>query len=221
MNNVYVLVACECSQVVTSAFRDAGVIAFSCDLAPLYGSHPDWHIPVDCSPFLRGCTSFRTSDNVVHHLPRWDLIIAHPPCTYLSTVQSHLIFSGRGGNRVIVNHERYNLMQQAAEFFRLCLNARAPFVAVENPQINLKDTRLPRPDDCISPHLWGNRYSKRTWLWLKNLPPLIPGVVNSRPRSYVYYTRGSKVRSKFFPEVARAMAAQWLPIVQQYVQVNY
>lgn len=212
---IYVLVACECSQVVTSAMRSHGAVAYSCDVQPCYGEHPDWHILGSCLPYLHGRVQFRVQSGARLSVPRWDMIISHPPCTYLSVVQSPLIFEGRGSNRRIIDKERYTSMQTAVGFFRECLNSQAQYVVVENPQIMLRETGLPRPDDCVSPHYWGSQYSKRTWLWLKNLPPLIRGVINPAPRSWVYYTRGSRVRSRFFSEVAEAMAAQYLPIIKQ------
>lgn len=212
---VYVLVACECSQVVTAAMRSHGAIAFSCDVQPCYGGHPDWHILGSCLPYLHGEVRFRVQSGKQLHVPRWDLIIAHPPCTYLSVVQSALIFEGRGRDHRIIDKKRYARMQEGVRFFRECLNAQARYLVVENPQIMLHETGLPRPDDCVSPHYWGSRFSKRTWLWLKNLPPLIRGVVNPHPKSWVYSTRGSRKRSQFFPEVAEAMATQYLSIVKQ------
>lgn len=212
---IYVLVACECSQVVTSIMRSHGAVAYSCDIQPCYGGNPDWHILGDCLPYLHGKVSFKVQTGARLRVPRWDLIIAHPPCTYLSCVQSALIFKGRGRNHRIIDEVRYLSMQSAVSFFRECLNAQARYVVVENPQIMLRETGLPRPDDCVSPHYWGSRYSKRTWLWLKNLPPLVRGVTNPAPRSWVYYTRGSRMRSQFFFEVAEAMAAQYLSIIEQ------
>lgn len=213
--NIYVLVACECSQVVTSAMRSHGALAFSCDVQPCYGEHPDWHILDSCLPYLHGKTQFRVQSGARLRVPRWDMIIAHPPCTYLSVVQSPLLFEGRGSTHRVINESRYCLMKDAVQFFRECLNARAQYVVVENPQIMLHETGLPRPDDCVSPHYWGSQYSKRTWLWLKNLPPLIRGVINPAPKSWTYSTRGSRMRSRFFPEVAEAMAAQYLSIIKQ------
>ena len=212
---IYVLVACECSQVVTAAMRSHGAIAFSCDVQPCYGGHPDWHILGSCLPYLHGEVRFRVQSGKQLHVPRWDLIIAHPPCTYLSVVQSPLIFKGRGCERHVIDESRYSMMKDAVKFFRECLNAQARYLVVENPQIMLHETGLPRPNDCVSPHYWGSRFSKRTWLWLKNLPPLIRGVVNPAPKSWVFSTRGSRKRSQFFPEVAEAMATQYLSIVKQ------
>lgn len=215
---IYALVACECSQVVTLALRKEGVNAYSCDIEPCYGGFPQYHIHDDCREYIKGRCSFVTETGLKVSVPCWHLIIAHPPCTYLSVVQSGRIFKGRGNHRVIIDRKRYESMLAAADFFRLCLNAKAHFYVVENPQINLKDTGLPRPDDCVSPHMWGNKYSKRTWLWLNNLPPLISGVINPHPKSYVHCTRGGRVRSKFFTEVATAMAQQYIPIIRQYLK---
>lgn len=208
------LIVCECSQVITSALRASGVNAFSLDVQLCRGTHPEWHICTDATPYLLGVASmFVTQSGDMYRVPdEWDLIIAHPPCTYLSDVQAPLIYYRGGG---VKDHARWQLMRQAADFFRLCLASPAKFLAVENPKLSYQRTGLPRPNAVFDPRFFGNKYSKRTYLWTKNLPPFIYGATNPCPKSYVYSTRGSVVRSKTFPELAEAIVTQWLPIIKQ------
>lgn len=198
---LYVLVACEESQAECLAFRELGHIAFSCDLQPARYK-PQWHILGDVSPLLRGETSFDTQDGEHHDVPRWDLIVAHPPCTYLCRVSSvHMVKNG------IVDADRYDKMLQARDFFFKCLAADAPYVAVENP-IPMKRARLPRPSCYTQPYWFGVKYTKKTLWWLKNLPAIFPQYIYPDPKEFVHNSRG-KYRSRTFPQVARACAEQW------------
>lgn len=210
-----VLVACEESQRVTSAFRKLGHMAFSCDLQPCGGGRPEWHILGDVTPFLQGETIFETQDKKHHSLSHWDLIIAHPPCTYLCKVGSPFLYKDPDGWRtdpisgeyIHVNTDRWRAMLDAARFFRLCMAAVAPFVAVENP-IPMRRAQLPSPSTYIDPSWFGHKFTKKTLLWLKNLPPLMPTIEYPCPREFVRASRG-KYRSRTFPGVADAMAKQW------------
>lgn len=200
---LYVLIACEESQVECSAFRELGHIAFSCDIQKCArGANPAWHIHADVTPFLHGETQFTTQDGVSHSVPAWDLIIAHPPCTYLCRVSSvHMIKYG------LVQLPRYEKMKEARAFFFECLNAAAAYVAVENP-IPMAMADLPRPSCYVQPYWYGHPYSKKTLYWLKNLPPLLPAASNPRFKQFVRASRG-KYRSRTFPGVAQAIAQQW------------
>lgn len=200
---LYVLIACEESQAECKAFRDLGHIAYSCDIQPCRPTgNPYWHIQADVTNLLHGDTAFRVQAGFLRCVPRWDLIIAHPPCTYLCKVSSvHMVQRGQ------VNPVRYKQMLQAREFFFECLNADAPYVAVENP-LPMARAQLPRPSCFIHPSWFGVKYTKKTLYWLKNLPPIMPEVEHPHPKEFVRASRG-KYRSRTFPEVARAIARQW------------
>lgn len=209
-----VLIACEESQAECNAFRALGHNAYSCDIQPCRkGGNPYWHIHGDVTPYLEGATAFNVQAGFLRCVPRWDLIIAHPPCTYLCKVGSPHMHAGEDaevfldGEKISVNFDRYMKMCAAREFFFKCLNADAPFVAVENP-LPMRLAQLPKPSTFIQPFWYGVKYSKKTLLWLKNLPPLLPTLIYPDPRCYVTSSRG-KYRSRTFPQVAEAMAKQW------------
>ena len=209
-----VLIACEESQAECKAFRALGHNAYSYDIQPCRkGGNPYWHILGDVTPYLEGATAFNVQAGFLRSVPRWDLIIAHPPCTYLCKVgspwmQKNADFGMQFDDEYIrVNYSRYEAMLKAREFFFKCLNADAPFVAVENP-LPMRLAQLPKPSTFIQPFWYGVKYSKKTLLWLKNLPPLLPTLIYPDPRCYVTSSRG-KYRSRTFPQVAEAMAKQW------------
>ena len=210
-----VLVACECSQMVCQAFRELGHLAFSCDIECVRNyQHLDWHIPADATPYIQGKSQFVTQDGIYHNLRQWDLIICHPPCTYICRVSSvHMYIDGQ------INQERLAKQKQAVAFFNLCLNANAPYVAVENP-LPMAMAGLPKPTTYIDPSWFGEKYTKETLLWLRNLPPLLPTITNPWAKEFVRASKG-KWRSRTFPKVAKAMAEQWSfhilnDITQQY-----
>lgn len=210
-----VLIACEESQRVCKAFRAIGHLAFSADLQPCRGGHPEWHILGDVSPLLRGISSFVTCDGKAHHLSQFDLIIAHPPCTYLCKVGAQHLYKDAdtyrtdyaSGEFIYVNGERWQAMIDAARFFRLCLNAQAKYIAVENP-LPMRRALLPSPTTYIEPYWFGEKYTKKTLLWLKNLPPLMATIEYPNPKEFVRASRG-KYRARTFRGVAAAMASQW------------
>lgn len=221
-NGVNVLIACEESQAECIAFRERGFNAFSCDIQPCRKKgFPQWHIEADVTPYLQGCTSFNTADGAEHNLSKWHLIIAHPPCTYLSkvgstwlyvnpdTYVSRNIFSGgpAAGRLLFVNGDRFNKLKAAREFFFRCLNAKADFVAVENPQ-PMRLAGLPKPSTYACPSWFGVKYTKKTLYWLRNLPPLMAEIDYPLPKSFVRSSRG-KYRSRTFPQLAQAIAHQW------------
>lgn len=203
MKHLNVLIACEESQAECSAFRRYGHKAYSCDLQKCCrGGHPEWHIKGDVTPFLNGVTQFYTQDGKHHHISRWHLIIAHPPCTYLCRVSSvQLIKNGK------VDENRLVQMEQARDFFFRCLNAKAHFVAVENP-IPMARAELPKPTCFVQPFWFGEKYSKKTLFWTRNLPPLMAECLVGEYKQYVHCSRG-KYRSRSFPKVADAIARQW------------
>lgn len=207
-----VLIACEESQAECIAFRRLGHRAFSCDLQKAR-YHDEWHIVGDVTPYLMGTAHFKTADGKRHRLTHWDLIIAHPPCTYLSKVGSPWLYINPNrwatinGKRVQINAERWKAMKLAREFFMTCLNANVHYLAVENP-IPMACAQLPKPSTFLHPSWFGVKYTKKTLYWLKNLPPIMPTIDYPNPKQYVRSSRG-KYRSRTFPQVAEALAAQW------------
>lgn len=222
-----VLVACEESQEVCKAFRKRGHEAFSCDILPCSGGHPEWHIQGDVLPILDGCCHFNTMDGKKHYLKdRWDLIIAHPPCTYISNCCTRG-FSLRvtAPEKVVARWENRAI---AAVFFMRFWAADCKHIAIENP-IGFMSKAFRKPDQYVSPWWFAkevgdeNYHEKRTGLWLKGLPPLKPnGVFSNFDCGAVYgkYSsgknktwedsrQGSLIRSKTFPGIAKAMAEQW------------
>lgn len=154
------------------------------------------------TPYLQGVTRFVTQDGALQSVPRFDIIIAHPPCTYLCKVSSvRMVVNG------VVQIERYKKMLAARDFFFTCLNAKAPYVAVENP-IPMRRAQLPKASCFIHPSWFGVKYTKKTLYWLKNLPPIMAELEFPNPKEFVNASRG-KYRSRTFPEVARAIAQQW------------
>lgn len=202
-----VLIACEESQAECIAFRELGHNAFSCDIQKCRPSgHPEWHIHGDCLPYLDGETTFTTQDGLTHQVTSWDLIISHPPCTYLCKVSSVQLVRKIDGDTWL-NEKRLSQMYQGASFFRHCLDAHAPYTAVENP-LPMKRAGLPKPSFYACPSWFGVKYTKKTLYWVKNLPPLVAEVDYPNPKEYVKSSRG-KYRSRTFPEMARAIAKQW------------
>lgn len=214
MRHLNVLIACEESQAECTAFREMGHNAYSCDLQPCgRGGHKEWHIIADVRRLLRGSTEFKTMDGKRHHLSKWHLIIAHPPCTYLCKASG--VQMRKNGE---IQPERYAKMLEAKEFFIECLNANAPFVAVENP-IPLAIAELPRPSCFAEPYWFGSDKRKKTLYWLKNLPPLMPTCVHPQPRSLIKMTR-DKYRSRTDPYLAKAIASQWGQYVAEQLKIN-
>ena len=213
-----VLIACEESQTVCTAFRKRGHEAYSCDLQEPSGGHPEWHILGDALEAIRG-GRVKTMDGATHDVGKWDLLIAHPPCTYLTN---------SGAVRMVVNGKvvpkRYNDAMEARRFFMECYNADVERIAIENP-LPMKIVNLPRYTQLIEPYQFGHPYSKKTCLWLKGLPQLAATKILSWYEPYVNggckdasgnyrrfqgrNERDPKTRSKTFPGIAEAMAEQW------------
>lgn len=214
VRQLYVLIACEESQAECLAFRQLGHIAYSCDIQPCRPSgKPDCHIHGDVTPYLAGKTYGVTQSGVQFSVPRWDLIIAHPPCTYLCKVSSvHMVIGGQ------LQPERYQHMLDARNFFFECLEAKAEFVAVENP-LPMARAQLPRPSCYIQPSWFGVKYTKKTLYWLRNLPPIMPEIEYPNPKCFVTASRG-KYRSRTFPQVAAALARQWSEYILDEMSSN-
>lgn len=228
-----VLVACEESQRVCSAFRARGHEAYSCDIIDPSGGHPEWHIKGDVLPILSPPTdtiltcyppkkppiTFKTMDGVDHQVDRWDLIIAHPPCTYLTVTGNRWFNVEKYGDKAI---ERMKFREEAKEFFMAFVNADCDRIAIENP-VGVMSTSYRKPDQIIQPYYFGDPFEKRTCLWLKGLPKLKKTNEVAPPPRKVYSSGCSmpawyanlspkdraKERSKTFPGFAEAMAEQW------------
>lgn len=231
-----VLIACEESQEVCKAFRALGHEAYSCDIQPCSGGHPEWHIQGDVikliHPDVLLCSldpdipdemwgTFRTQDGKIHNLPpRWDLIIAHPPCTYMSAAGACRMYPQAGH----IDEDRFAKAMKAKQFFLALLNANCPRICIENPR-PLKCVGLPKESQQIQPYEYGEPWSKLTYLWLKGLPKLVPTKIVEDYKPYVscgtsrnkgnpdksgMSRRGGaqKVRSKTFHGIAKAMAEQ-------------
>lgn len=198
-----ILIACEESQAECNAWRELGHNAFSCDIQPCRrDGRPEWHIWGDVTELLEGRCRFQTMDGKLHRLAKCDLIIAHPPCTYLCKISSvHMVIKGE------IQPARYQKLLEAREFFFRCLSAQADYVAVENP-LPMARARLPKPSCYADPSWFGVKYTKKTLYWLKNLPPIMAEMVYSCPKQYVHSSRG-KYRSRTFPAMAMGIAKQW------------
>ena len=198
-----VLVACEESQEVCKAFRELGHEAYSCDLQDCSGGHPEWHILGDCLPILGGCCEVQTMDKISHEIPgKWDLIIAHPPCTDLAV----------SGARWFAEKQKDGRQQKSIVFFMQMALAECDRVAVENP-ISIMSSAWRKPDQIIQPWQFGHGEIKATCLWLKGLPPLVPTDIVDGREQRVWKMPPSqdraKERSKTYPGIAKAMAEQW------------
>lgn len=214
-----VLVACEESQAVCKAFRELGHEAYSCDIQECSGGHPEWHIMQDVLPLINGNCEFDTVDGA-HHviIGKWDMLIAHPPCTYLT---------GAGACNIPKHPERVPLGFEAAEFFLKILNADCDKIAVENPP-PMKRFNLPKYNQLARPYMFGDSNNKPICLWLKGVGKLAPTNIVEKDKDIVRWVhkatgkkkscskwyntntnQHSKHRSKTFEGVAFAMAEQW------------
>ena len=221
-----VLCACEESQVVCLAFREKGHRAFSCDIEPCSGDRPEWHVQGDVLPLINGDCTFTTVGGFQHTIiGQWDLLIAFPPCTHLTTAGASKWKEKQADGR----------QQAAVTFFMAMINADCERIAVENPQ-GWMNTHYRKPDQVTQPWMFGDEAQKRTCWWLKGLPLLQPTEIVARGEMYqvtrksgprkgqtysapVWYPKRfidrseetrSRIRSKTFPGIARAMAEQWV-----------
>lgn len=216
-----VLIACEESQTVCKAFRERGHKAYSCDIQEPSGGHPEWHICGDVLPLLNGNCDVTTMDGVKHRIEgKWDLIIAHPPCTYL-TLAGNKWFKPEFADRF---PNRQKQRKEAVDFFMAIANADCDRIAIENP-VGVMSSQWRKPDQYIEPYMFGNPEKKKTGLWLKGLPLLKPTSIvepviihcksgANEPRWHMETMKlppneRAKARSKTFPGIAAAMAEQW------------
>lgn len=203
-----ILVACEESQAVTIELRKLGHEAYSCDIIECSGGHPEWHLKQDVEPLLK---------------EKWDMIIAFPPCTYLSNAGACRLYPTKGK----IDQVRYKKGLEAKEFFMLFYNSDCPKIAIENPVSN-KVFEMPMHTQEIQPYQFGHPYTKKTRLWLKGLPELKPTNIVQPIKPYVPAGTGRKDRNKYgaakrgedaknrsktFEGIAKAMAIQWGGIV--------
>lgn len=217
-----ILVACEESQAVTKELRRLGHEAYSCDIIECSGGHPEWHIRWDALALINGNCSFMTCDGEIHRIDgRWDMLIAHPPCTYLTNAGARWLWAGGK-----LNEERYKKGVEAKEFFMAFYNANCDRIAIENP-VPSSVYELPPYSQIVQPFEYGHPNTKKTCFWLKGLPLLKPTEIvepvqgrrfqqkNGKWRYSCWEMdqRGgadrAKERSKTFPGIAKAMAEQW------------
>ena len=199
-----ILIACEESQEVCKAFRELGFEAYSCDLQECSGDNPEWHIVGDAVKEA--------------YSGKYDAMIVHPPCTYISRAGARWMYPTAGN----LSQERFKKAMESKNLFMMFKNAPIKHIAVENPT-PLKVVGLPKQDQTVQPYEYGHPYSKRTLLWLKNLPLLEPTEIVSHYKPFLPSNTGGKKRgqkyqfknisqkesSKTFSGVAKAMASQW------------
>ena len=217
-----VLIACEESQRVCTAFREKGHRAFSCDILDCSGGHPEWHIKGDVLPLLNGHCEFTLQNGQTdRQTDRWDLIIAHPPCTDLCV----------SGARWFAEKQKDMRQQKAVAFFMHFVLANCDRICIENP-VGIMSNVYKKPSQIIQPWWFGDNYSKSTCLWLKGLAPLKPETIKQPEIEFVEWTdaktgkkkrqdkfsadalklppeQRARLRSQTFPGIARAMGEQW------------
>ena len=200
-----ILLACEESQEVCKRAREAGHEAYSCDIQPCSGGYPEWHLQEDLIPLLK---------------EKWDMIIAFPPCTYLTTTGNRWFNIEKYGDKA---RERYKQRGKAIGFFMQIAKNECQKIAIENP-VGIMSSVWRKPDQIIQPYEFGDPFEKRTCLWLKGLPKLkATNIVEPPPRQKIkggksmpeWYSNAkhsdrAKIRSKTFPGVAQAMVDQWM-----------
>lgn len=224
-----ILVACEESQAVTIELRKLGHEAYSCDIIECSGGHPEWHIMQDVLPLLNGNCDFQTANGKWHSLfCKWDMIIAFPPCTYLTVTGNRWFNVDRYGEKAIQRHKD---REDAIKFFMAFANANCPRIAIENP-VGIMSSTWRKPNQIINPYEFGDPFEKKTCLWLKGLQELKPtNIVEVPPRKHfdsgksmpAWYAEAwhlpkderAKMRSKTFPGIAKAMAEQWAGVLNE------
>lgn len=221
-----VLVACEESQAVTKEFRKLGFEAYSCDLLPCSGGHPEWHLQTDVFKAIEGGIVLNQLGQWLE-FDKWDLMIAHPPCTFLAVSGARWLYNVDG----TPNEERIKNQNEGLDFVRKLMNVDIEHIAIENP-ISVISSQIRKPDQIIQPWQFGDKAQKSTCLWLKNLPLLkhteivdkgefiefisAKGVKKKQPKWYFDALKDAKtpaerrtLRSKTFKGIAEAIAKQW------------
>ena len=210
MGTLNVLIACEESQAVCTAFRALGHNSYSCDIQKASGGHPEWHIQGNALDIINGDCDFITMDEEKHRIyGKWDLLIAHPPCTHLAVSGARWFKEGV---------KPLSLRYEAAAFFLKFAEAPIEHIAIENP-VCVMSTLYRKPNQIINPWQFGHPEQKKTCLWLKNLPPLHETdnvyeymmTLPEKERARIWWlgSNHAKERSKTFPGIAKAMAEQY------------
>lgn len=230
-----ILIACEESQAVCKAFRKLGHNAYSCDLLACSGEHPEWHFNHDVTEVLNKTNLILQNGKKASVKGTWDLMIGHPPCTYLAVSGAQWYYHPDDKNLPVEKrrpHPKYpnraKDREDGVNFFMLLANARIKRIAIENP-VGIMSNRWRKPDQKIQPYEFGDPYSKGTCLWLKNLWALHPSKETEDHGEKIFFKSGKSqpkwysealskaktpeerrtLRSKTFPGIARAMAEQW------------
>ena len=202
-----ILLACEESQEVTKRLRVKGHEAFSCDILPCSGGNPEWHLQQDVTELLK---------------QKWDMIIAFPPCTFLTVTGNRWFNIERYGDKAIKRHAD---RKEAIKFFMMFANADCDKIVIENP-VGVMSSHYQKPSQIINPYQFGDPFEKKTCLWIKGLPNLEPTNIVEPPKRTEFASGKSmptwyadawklpkeeraKLRSKTFPGIAKAMATQW------------
>ncbi len=229
-----ILVACEESQTITKELRKLGHNAYSCDLLPCSGGHPDWHFNMDVFKVIKNRGGELQNGEKAKLKNNWDMMIAHPPCTYLAVSGAKWFYHPEDNmlpTHLRRPHPRYpnraNDREDALFFFISLMNVQIEKIAIENP-IGVISTRYRKPDQIVHPYMFGDEASKATCLWLKGLPELEQTNLvgkgerihfksgKSQPKWYsdaLVYSKTLEerrtMRSKTFEGMAKAMALQW------------
>jgi hypothetical protein len=234
MKKLNVLVACEESQALTREFRLLGHNAFSCDLLPCSGGHPEWHFNNDVFEIIKNQGGVLQNGETVNINADWDMMIAHPPCTYLAVSGAQWYYHPEDKDLPVESRrphpkhpDRAADREKAIEFFIRIANAPIDKIAIENP-VGVISSAYRKPDQIVQPFMFGDEARKTTCLWLKNLPKLEPTDIvsegervyfksgKSHPKWYADALSNAKsseerrtMRSKTFIGMAKAMANQW------------
>lgn len=234
MKKINILVACEESQRVCTEFRKLGFNAFSCDLLPCSGGHPEWHFQYDVLEIIKNRGGVLQDGHSEYIDGDWDLMVAHPPCTFLAVSGAKWYYHPDDKDLSIEKrrpHPKFPTRAQdredGAAFFMALANANIKRIAIENP-VGIMNTRFRKPDQIVQPWMFGDSASKKTCLWLKNLPNLEPTDIVDEGE-YIEFGSGRRLakwysdgltktktpeerrtwRSKTFPGFAKAIAEQW------------
>lgn len=234
MKILNVLVACEESQRVCTEFRRLGHNAYSCDILKCSGGHPEWHFNQDVLEVIKNNGGMLETGEELFIDGKWDLMVAHPPCTYLAVSGAKWYYHPEDKDLPIEQRRphpkfpnRAQDREEAAAFFMSLANADIEHIAIENP-VGIMNTRFRKPDQVVQPYFFGDAASKSTCLWLKNLPLLTPTDIVEKGE-FIEFKSGKKIpkwysdgltktksaeerrtwRSKTFPGFAKAIAEQW------------
>lgn len=219
-NDYFILIACEESQRVTKAFHDLGFTnTFSCDIIDPSGDIPEFHIKDDVRNLLKDNGAygyiFKTLDGKKHIVPRFDMMIAFPPCTYLSVVGNR---SFTHGAKESIN-KRWDSRYKALNFVKYLYEYPIPFIAIENP-VGYLNTHWKKPSQIVHPYYFGDPWTKRTCLWLKNLPLLKKTNVVAPLFSWHDMNNGSRNRSVLAKKFAKEIAFQWGIFLEENERYN-